>query len=371
VCVERTHVQDHSAGYPFNDSICVKSEDSGGNENGVFEVSNIRNRDESSCDSHHCSDDSHYNDAVHVKAEDSESSENCDFTFDGNVMHDDESVGDKRMLRNDSHDTVDQDHTNYHDEVSYDFATSDPECCSAEQTESRNVHYDVNIKEEPLDYSFSSCSSNHQPGLDNCKSDGDVKMGEIPVYKRVQSLETGFSTEEKEVDLHYNCNVKTCTSLRIPVVCQDIADTESDNEMHHMEPIDPMTTRSLDNNHCNIGDRLESFKSQDTKNVSPCLSKPAWICTVCGETFHRKGILNKHMLIHTGKTTFSCTICGKRFTQSVHLKHHIYTHTGDKPYACTECGECFTQSTHLKQHKSSTQACLGKKHMASHTGLKP
>jgi len=64
-------------------------------------------------------------------------------------------------------------------------------------------------------------------------------------------------------------------------------------------------------------------------------------CLVCGKTYTRKIILEKHQKTHSSepnepklpkiiKAAFSCDDCPKRFTRKEYLKAHISIHTKGK-----------------------------------------
>nr|XP_054593005.1 zinc finger protein 112 [Nothobranchius furzeri] len=82
-------------------------------------------------------------------------------------------------------------------------------------------------------------------------------------------------------------------------------------------------------------------------------------CGDCGKIFRRKSTFNRHQRVHTGQKPFACELCGKRFTEKSTLNTHMRIHTGQKPFACELCGNRFTRKSNLNTH------------MRVHTGQKP
>ncbi|GBP58458.1 Zinc finger protein 681 [Eumeta japonica] len=76
-----------------------------------------------------------------------------------------------------------------------------------------------------------------------------------------------------------------------------------------------------------------------------------WKCEECDKLFPSKGALQRHNNIHTGKLNYQCDLCGKSFIHTSSFKMHKLSHTGMKPHACDVCGLALMTRSHLKRHK--------------------
>ncbi|CAH1113704.1 unnamed protein product [Psylliodes chrysocephalus] len=124
------------------------------------------------------------------------------------------------------------------------------------------------------------------------------------------------------------------------------------------------------NDNLNVDDTNKNNIS-DAGNDSFCNTEPLsnsdvdepnsldFSCETCGKTFLNKLDYKNHEKEHSVTTIakFLCTICGKKFTRHSSVKRHMTTHTGLKPYSCSYCNSNFTQSgtlsLHLRIHKEN------------------
>ncbi|XP_030607829.1 zinc finger protein OZF-like [Archocentrus centrarchus] len=110
-------------------------------------------------------------------------------------------------------------------------------------------------------------------------------------------------------------------------------------------------------------------------------------CDPCGNSFHDKSRLTKHLISHTGERPHSCSSFGKRFSHITNLKTHMRIGTGEKPYFCSTCEKRFSWKSEFKRHirihtgekpyscsncgKSFSRKSTLKTHSRVHTGEKP
>lgn len=76
-----------------------------------------------------------------------------------------------------------------------------------------------------------------------------------------------------------------------------------------------------------------------------------FLCKVCGNTFAKAHLRNRHMIVHTKVKKFQCNICNKRFTQKMGLNSHNQTnHQISVSYECKVCGKVFPKKFQLRKH---------------------
>ncbi|XP_034489075.1 zinc finger protein 880-like [Drosophila innubila] len=75
-------------------------------------------------------------------------------------------------------------------------------------------------------------------------------------------------------------------------------------------------------------------------------------CEECGQKFHSRFFLKKHMRrVHGLADEHICHICGKNFTTGFNLRNHIVRHAGTRPHKCKLCNAAFSTTAELNNHK--------------------
>lgn len=84
-----------------------------------------------------------------------------------------------------------------------------------------------------------------------------------------------------------------------------------------------------------------------------------WICDICKKVFTTKYNVGYHIMsVHyrsSDLTPFLCDLCGKSFARKSLLNRHSTVHTGIKRFSCVICNQAFTEADKVI-HKGNT--CL-------------
>ncbi|XP_026844082.1 zinc finger and SCAN domain-containing protein 31 [Drosophila persimilis] len=126
----------------------------------------------------------------------------------------------------------------------------------------------------------------------------------------------------------------------------------------------------------NPGEPETEFKRLPTK----------FICSLCGNVYHKKSIFTSHMMAHADYKPHQCEICDKSFRQMGELRAHIRRHTGERPYKCMYCERHFYDRSERVRHervhtntrpyeckecgKAFTHPAILKNHSLVHSGEK-
>ncbi|KAF2638941.1 hypothetical protein P280DRAFT_470952 [Massarina eburnea CBS 473.64] len=55
--------------------------------------------------------------------------------------------------------------------------------------------------------------------------------------------------------------------------------------------------------------------------------------------------------VQKAKAAFTCTLCGQSFTRKLIMQDHEKSHRGERPHECAECGKSFTRKNDLTRHR--------------------
>lgn len=101
-----------------------------------------------------------------------------------------------------------------------------------------------------------------------------------------------------------------------------------------------------------LREHLHRHMKTDHSGSSPS-DQRKFQCDFCEYRAKTEGLLESHLMIHTGVKPFTCDICNLSFRQRSTLQQHRYTHTGERPYKCAVCDATFRQHSSLYTHRKS------------------
>ena len=112
--------------------------------------------------------------------------------------------------------------------------------------------------------------------------------------------------------------------------------------------------KHMNTHKCRICDEIIHKKEELNQHMSNMHSKDCderqFMCHICGNAFKEKGVLKKHLVIHSGIRNYKCEYCTKSFFRAEQLKAHIVTHTGERNFVCEICAKTFVYSNGLSNH---------------------
>lgn len=72
-----------------------------------------------------------------------------------------------------------------------------------------------------------------------------------------------------------------------------------------------------------------------------------YVCPLCPYETRARGILYRHLLIHTGVKPYCCENCGRRYALPETLLEHMAAHRREPPY---QCGRCTMALDHFSEY---------------------
>lgn len=73
-------------------------------------------------------------------------------------------------------------------------------------------------------------------------------------------------------------------------------------------------------------------------------------CPDCDKSFYTNGMLQNHLVIHSGVREFKCELCGRDFARKKTLQTHMRTHRDDAKFVCQVCQKVFYSRGNLETH---------------------
>ena len=112
----------------------------------------------------------------------------------------------------------------------------------------------------------------------------------------------------------------------------------------------------IKNHKCDLCNKEFSLSCTLKKHIRIVHNHEKKACVICGKMLSLD-FMKQHMLathsVNNEKTILKCQICEKSFLQPHLLKKHMNTHTGIKPHKCKYCEKCFADASNKLSHEKS------------------
>jgi len=142
--------------------------------------------------------------------------------------------------------------------------------------------------------------------------------------------------------------------------CQDIPDTEMESQSFlHFDDLNPVVKIEIESDSSDIWEEFRcpdcnmTFDSGDLLACHMIAHKESYTysCDVCPDKFRTVKSLRKHKKIHIKEESLFCGLCGHAGSHENYLKHHLRKHT--HPFSCEKCGESFHLKRQLTRHMAT------------------
>ncbi|KAJ8882249.1 hypothetical protein PR048_018737 [Dryococelus australis] len=120
-------------------------------------------------------------------------------------------------------------------------------------------------------------------------------------------------------------------------------------------------TAAVVNNTAEVVNKTAGIVNKTAGVVNKTAEDPSYSCDICGHSFHRKDVYDRHMSTHSGQRPYSCAHCGKAFTFKSNLSAHLATHPGfsqRKELCCNDCGKLFKHKSSFNLHSVGRMDCV-------------
>ena len=199
--------------------------------------------------------------------------------------------------------------------------------------------------------------------ISNVSSTEEVLMIKSEMPEELNDTENNFSSNVREpgevfANEYQDFNESDFDMPEIPM----ISNAEIRAEMKIQSPEDP----SHCSYECKFCKKVFANITHLKRHLPSHTGEKPFHCELCGLKFSRKDNLLIHkrtrcLVLRTAyegsdivhEDDITCIECGKKFISGNDYKRHMMTHTGLKPYNCEVCGKGFIQKSRFKTHVES------------------